>query len=176
MQSHLKQPGSSVTGGTFSVRCATRHLQAALQSDRAAALLVAVVYDLRELGTFQVHEFVVMPEHFHLLITVRPGTTIESAVQMIKQEFVSRAENQLGLLSPVWQEGFSEARLDGLHSFSEARQYIQSNPVARGLVVDAGQYPFSSANGSFELDPLPLKLRTTPDRGPLRRVMNADIA
>jgi hypothetical protein len=41
-----------------------------LQSDRSAALFVDVLYNYRGQGKFRLHEFVVMPDHFHLLLTV----------------------------------------------------------------------------------------------------------
>jgi putative transposase len=64
--------------------CEKRNL---LQSDRSAELFVRVLYDYRAQGKFRLHEFVVMPDHFPLLLTVLTvdcGMTIERAVQFIK--------------------------------------------------------------------------------------------
>ena len=36
---------------------------------------------------FQLHDFVVMPDHIHLLMTVRRDMTIEKAMQLIKGRF-----------------------------------------------------------------------------------------
>jgi hypothetical protein len=38
----------------------------------------------RREGRFQVHAFVVMPEHIHLLLTPAPNETLEHAIQVIK--------------------------------------------------------------------------------------------
>jgi REP element-mobilizing transposase RayT len=80
-----------------------RHL---LQSGRSAGLFVRVLYDYREQSKFRLHEFVVMPDHFHLLLTVESTVTIERAVQFVKGGFAFRAGRELGFRAPVWQKGF----------------------------------------------------------------------
>src|SRR5271163_2767066 len=88
--------------------CDKRNL---LQSDRSAGLFVRVLYDYRSQGQFRLHEFVVMPDHFHVLLTVECDTTIERAVQFIKGGFAFRAGRELGFSAPIWQKGFSEVRV-----------------------------------------------------------------
>jgi len=38
-------------------------------------------------GKFKIHDFVVMPDHIHLLLTVHGQATIEKAMQLIKGRF-----------------------------------------------------------------------------------------
>jgi putative transposase len=47
-----------------------------------ASLLVEVFYHYREQWKFLLHEFVVMPNHFHLLIA--PAESLERAMQLVK--------------------------------------------------------------------------------------------
>ncbi len=56
-----------------------------LQSNRMAGLLVDVLYHYRREKKYLLHEFVVMPNHFHLLLT--PEITLERALQLIKGAF-----------------------------------------------------------------------------------------
>ena len=44
---------------------------------RAARLLVDVLFHYRRQGKFLLHEFVLMPDHFHVLLT--PAETLERA-------------------------------------------------------------------------------------------------
>jgi len=46
-----------------------------LQSERSASLLIEVLYHYRTLNKYLLHEFVVMPNHLHLLITPADATT-----------------------------------------------------------------------------------------------------
>lgn len=139
-----------------------RHL---LQSDRSAGLFVRVLYDYREQGKFRLHEFVIMPDHFHLLLTVESTVTIERAVQFIKGGFAFRAGRELGFRAPVWQKGFSEVRILDAEAFDRVRKYIRNNPVARQLVGEATEFPYSSAQPGFQLDPAPQGLKPISSAG-----------
>jgi len=144
---------------TFFVTSSAWGKQNLLQSDRAAGLFLRVLYDYRAQSKFRLHDFVVMPDHFHLLLTVESGMTIERAVQFIKGGFSFRAGKELGMKSPIWQKGFSEARISDIEAFLQVRTYIRNNPVARHLVADPGDYLHSSAHPGFELDPVPYGMR-----------------
>jgi putative transposase len=136
--------------------CGKRNL---LQSDRSAGLFVRVLYDYRAQRKFRLHEFVVMPDHFHVLLTVECEMAIERAVQFIKGGFAFRAGRELRFGSPIWQKGFSEVRILDADALLRTREYIRNNPVTRHLAAEATQYPYSSANPGFELDPPPQGLK-----------------
>jgi putative transposase len=118
---------------TFFVTSSTSDKRAILQSERAAELLIDVLYHYRGLGKYQLHEFVIMPDHFHILITVDNEMTIEKAVQLIKGGFAFRAGRELGFHVPVWQKGFSEIRVYERAAFEGMREYIHANPGKRFL-------------------------------------------
>jgi len=126
---------------------------------------VRVLYDYRAQQRFRLHEFVVMPDHFHSLLTVEWDMTIERAVQFIKGGFAFRAGRELGFRAPVWQKGFSEVRILDADAFLRASEYIRNNPVVRRLVAEAAEYPYSSAHPGFELDPAPQGLKPVPEFG-----------
>jgi putative transposase len=144
-----------------------------LQSDRAAALFVQVLYEYRAQGKFRLHEFVVMPDHFHVLITVGSDLTIERAVQFIKGGFAFRAGKEFGFRAPVWQKGFSEVRILDAEAFVRTAVNIKNNPVKRGLVSSQEKFLYSSANPQSELDPMPqgLKPCVVLDHGGMAKAM-----
>jgi putative transposase len=96
-------------------------------------------------GKFTVHDFVVMPNHIHILLTIPGDLSIEKAMQYIKGGFSFRAKKDLGFQGEVWQRGFSDVRIIDEHSFSHHRDYIESNPVRAGLANSAEEYPYASA-------------------------------
>jgi putative transposase len=85
-------------------------------------------------GKFQLHDFVIMPDHVHLLMTVTGDMTIEKAMQLIKGGFSYRLKKEFGYQGEVWQRGFSEVRISEGQSFLQHREYIVQNPVKAGLV------------------------------------------
>ena len=80
-------------------------------------------------------------------------------MQFIKGGFAFRAGREIGLNAPVWQKGFSEVRVLDARAFQRVGEYIRNNPVARHLVAEAAQFPYSSAHAGFELDPAPQGLK-----------------
>jgi putative transposase len=144
---------------TFFVTSSICGKRSLLQSDRAAGLFVLVLRDYLMQGRYRLHEFVVMPDHFHLLVTVDGGMTIERAVQFIKGGFAFKAARELGFHAPVWQKGFSEIRVLDVESFHNFAKYIWNNPVKRGLVERAEEYVYSSARDRALLLEPPQRLK-----------------
>lgn len=144
---------------TFFVTSSIAAKRNLLQSDRSAGLFVRVLYDYRQQGRFCLHEFVVMPDHVHLLLTVECDSTIERAIQLVKGGFAFRAGRELGFRAPVWQKGFSEVRIRDVKAFEQVGRYIRNNPVARHLVHEAVEFPYWSAYPGFQLDPAPRGLK-----------------
>jgi putative transposase len=113
-----------------------------LQSDRNAGLLVDVLRSLVTERKFKLHDFVIMPDHAHILLTVEDDMTIEKAKQLVKGRFSFRLGKEFGFKGEVWQRGFSEDQVLGGASFMKHRIYIANNPVKAGLVDAAEKYPY----------------------------------
>jgi len=113
-----------------------------LQSDRNATLLIDVLRTNVKARKFKVHDFVVMPDHFHALITVGGDLTVERAMQLIKGGFSYRLKREFNYLGEVWQRGFSEVRVEDRQSFLQHREYIAQNPIEAGLASSAEEYPY----------------------------------
>jgi len=113
-----------------------------LQSERNAGLLIDVMRSLVAEHQFKLHDFVVMPDHLHVLLTVGDGMTIEKAMQLIKGRFSRRLTQASGNSGEVWQRGFTEVQVLSRESFLQHRTYIAMNPVKAGLIDSPEQYPF----------------------------------
>ncbi len=127
---------------TFFATTRTHAGRRLLQSDRNATLLIDVLRCSVAERKFQLRDFVVMPDHVHLLITVGGSMSIERAMQFVKGRFSYRLKKELGYLGEVWQPGFSETRADSEEIVAKYRQYIEQNPIEAGLAETAGQYPY----------------------------------
>jgi putative transposase len=113
-----------------------------LQSERNAELLIDVLRSLVVEHAFKLHDFVIMPDHLHLLLTVADEMTVEKAMQLVKGRFSFRVGKELGFKGEVWQRGFSEVQVLGEESFDGHRAYIADNPVKAGLVDAPEAYPY----------------------------------
>jgi putative transposase len=144
---------------TFFITSVTAQRRALFQRVAPADLLVDVFLRYREQGKYLLHDFVIMPDHFHALITPAPEISLERAVQFIKGGFSFRLKSGL----PVWQASFTNHRIRDDMDFERHREYIRMNPVRAGLVQRVEDYPHSSATGKVALDPMPQGLKPSLD-------------
>ena len=127
------------------------------RNERWARLLIEIIYRYRERGIYQLHLFVIMPDHFHAIIT--PATTLERAMQYIKGSFSREAKQKLNWRFPIWQKSFTDHRVRDAEDCDNHIQYIYLNPVRKHLCQKPSEYPYSSAYPGFELDELPPRLK-----------------
>ena len=130
---------------TFFVTSKTISGRALLQTERNAMLLIDVMRSYVAAGHFKIHDFVIMPNHAHLLMTVSGKMSIEKAIGMIKGSFSYRLKKEHGYVGEVWQRGFSEVRADDRRNFLAHRDYIEQNPVKAGFVSKPENFPYCSA-------------------------------
>jgi putative transposase len=131
--------------------------QQLFQSDRMARLFLDALQHYRLQKKYLLHAFVVMPDHFHLLIT--PMETLERALQLIKEGFSYRARKELGFAGEIWQPSYYDRRVRDIEEYLGYREYIQMNPVKKRLVSAAPEYLYSSARPGFDLDDIPQRLK-----------------
>ena len=144
---------------TFFVTSTTAGRRALLQSDRMAQLLVDVLAENRRKKRFLLHEFVIMPNHFHLLLTPAAEVPLEKALQFIKGGFSYRAKREIHFASEIWQASFVNHRIRDAEDYKYHRTYIWENPVRAGLSEGAEQFAWSSASLGEELDAPPPGLK-----------------
>jgi putative transposase len=130
--------------------------------DLWAKLFIDTLYHYRG-QAYLLHEFVVMPDHIHVLIT--PHTSLEKAVQFIKGGFSYRAKKELGSNLEIWQKGFQDHRIRDASDYAAHVTYIHNNPVKEHLGERAQDFPYSSAHPGFELDPVPQGLKPQSSLG-----------
>ena len=118
-------------------------------------LFLQTMYRYRREGRFQLHAFVVMPEHIHLLLTPANDVTLEHSVQLVKGGYSHALGSILGRKREIWQRGFTDHRIRDDPDYVNHRNYIHQNPVERGLVNQPREYRYCSAFPGFKLDPWP---------------------
>ena len=122
------------------------HGTSIIPAERNATLCIDVLRSYVAARKFQVHDFVVMPNHVHLLITVGEDIAVEKAGHMLmKGGFSYRLKKEFGYAGEVWQRGFSDVRIEDRDSFLRHRAYIAQNPVKRGLANSPEEFPFCFA-------------------------------
>lgn len=93
---------------------------------------------------FELHAFVVMPNHVHMLAS--PLLPLPSILRKLKGGTAFQANrllNRTGM--PFWQEESYDHVVRNERSFWRIVRYIEENPMRAGLVNAPDQYSWSSA-------------------------------
>ena len=107
--------------------------------ERWARLMLDVLSHYEKSG-YQLHAFVVMPDHLHLLIT--PFESLEKSVQLVKGGFSFRAKRELNWKGEIWQQGFTDHRIRDEEDWKRHLVYVRTNPIEARLVEDSALYEF----------------------------------
>jgi putative transposase len=127
--------------------------------ERAAKLFLETLFAYRDREIFQLHEFVVMPDHVHLLFTPKATIALERAMQFIKGGYSHRYMKETGSMAEIWERSFTNHRIRDWQDYEKHRRYIHLNPVRAGLCQLPQDYPYSSAHPGFSLDAAPQRLK-----------------
>ena len=122
-------------------------------------LFLQVLEQVRQRYRFVVAEYVVMPEHIHLLIGEPQRGDPSLVMKAVKQGFARRLlarlrrtmdSNQLSLWQVavehgrIWESRFYDFGVFSEHKRVEKLRYIHRNPVKRGLVLEPQDWAWSS--------------------------------
>lgn len=142
---------------TYFITASVAQKKFLFQAPPVAELFIEVLLHYRSGGKYLLHEFVVMPDHFHLLIT--PNETLEKALQLIKGGFSFRVKKELAYGGAVWQTSFYDHRVRDPADYARIRDYIRENPFRARLAGSRREYPYGSASGRWILDEVPQRLK-----------------
>ena len=126
--------------------------------EKIVSLFIEVMLVYKTEKKYLLHEFVVMPDHLHLILTPQ-GITLERAMQLIKGGFSFQLNKNLKTKKDVWQPSFFDRRIRDSLEYQKFKDYIWQNPVKRFLAKTPEEYPYNSAHPSFQLDPVPQGLK-----------------
>ncbi len=144
---------------TFFITTIAHDRRPIFKSEVLAELFLKVLFSYRDADKFQVHEFVLMPDHFHAILTPNALISLEKSVQFIKGGYSYRAKKEANCSLEIWQRSFTEHCIHDSKDYAHHVQYIHGNPMRRHLCTNAEEFPYSSANPRFVLDPPPEYLR-----------------
>lgn len=142
-QSNLRKGRVSLPFGLYFItKCLpSRHTQ--LTSSQRTDVVESLKYH-RSHGEIYLHAFVVMPDHWHGLYSLAGSRSLSETVHRINRRasFPSRQKGS----STQWEEGFFDHKVRENESVVGIVNYIEANPVRKGLAEKACQWEWSSAH------------------------------
>ncbi len=112
--------------------------------------------EARALHQVQVHGYVLMSEHVHLLVTPPSAEALGRLMQAVGRRYVAAFNRRHGRSGTLWEGRYRAAVVDPGAHLMLCLCAIEQNPVRSGLVAEASDWPWSSAphHAGLRRDPL----------------------
>jgi putative transposase len=146
-------------GWTYFVTTKAWQNVSVFQVQETADVVVSKIFEYRDEGNYLLHEFVLMPNHLHIILTPAERASLEKSVQLIKGGSSCAIHKVRGNKMQIWQSGFHESSVRGWADYKRKVDYVRFNPVVAGLVEGPEEWPYGSASGRYQLDAIPQGLK-----------------
>ena len=93
---------------------------------------------------YELHAWVIMPNHVHILLTQRQDISLSEIVHSWKSYTAKKANAILGRQSTIWQREYFDRQIRDERHFRASVNYIHNNPVKAGLCKAPEDWKFSS--------------------------------
>ena len=104
-----------------------------------------------------------MDNHVHLILVPRAADGLRAALAQAHRRYTRHINFREGWRGHLFQSRFASYPMDAAHLLTAIR-YVENNPVAAGLVADAGDWQWSSARSHLAGRLLPDDLLTDMSR------------
>lgn len=91
-----------------------------------------------------VHAYVLMTNHVHLLLTPALAGGVASMMQSIGRSYVRHVNDAYKRTGTLWEGRYKASLIDSERYLMSCYRYIELNPVRGGMVERAEDYPWSS--------------------------------
>jgi REP element-mobilizing transposase RayT len=113
------------------------------QAEIGEMVVEALRYREQSMHHFELHSYVVMPNHVHVLLT--PLVPISKLMHSLKRYTAREGNRILGLTNrPFWQDESYDRLVRDRREFDRIKRYIEMNPVNAGLVSKPEEFRWSS--------------------------------
>ena len=92
----------------------------------------------------EVHSWVMMTNHVHLLCTPRVAGGVSKMMQSLGRSYVQYFNFEYRRSGTLWEGRFKSCLIQGERYLLELYKYIELNPVRAEMVADPGDYKWSS--------------------------------
>ena len=118
--------------------------QACFTSLKDHAAYVAWLEEYVQKYDVELHAWVLMTNHVHLLCTPRHKGGVSRMMQSLGRRYVHYFNNEHSRTGTLWEGRFKSCLIQEEHYLLEVYRYIELNPVRAGVVYDPGDYRWSS--------------------------------
>lgn len=130
--------------------------QAVFFSDLDRQHLLTILGEVSAQCSVAIHAYVLMDNHFHLLMTPPAAQALSRMMQALGRRYVGWFNARHQRTGTLWEGRFRAGLIEGERHMLACMRYIELNPVRAGLCAEPAQWPWSSAAHHVGLTRQPL--------------------
>ncbi|MCM2327033.1 MAG: transposase [Lysobacter sp.] len=115
-----------------------------LNSDLDRNVFLKYLREAMEGTDFQLHAFVLMGNHVHLLATTHVTGTASKVMHYLGMQYARYFNHHCDRTGPLFQGRYWASLIESQQYFFQAMRYIELNPVRAGMVDAPEKFPWSS--------------------------------
>lgn len=119
--------------------------QAIFYSDLDRQQMLAMLAEVSTQYSVAIHAYVLMDNHFHLLLTPPAADALSRMMQALGRRYVGWFNARHQRSGTLWEGRFRAGLIEGERHLLACMRYIELNPVRAGLCAEPAQWPWSSA-------------------------------
>ncbi|MBW4027763.1 MAG: hypothetical protein HIU93_10205 [Acidobacteria bacterium] len=127
------------------ITCTSFERQPRLGLEKHRDVFARLLEEVRVKFRFGIVGYVVMPDHFRLLMREPEIDTAANSVEMIEQRYRRRYNNSARSVEQVWEKRHSDEHVFGVEMIAARLASMHQEPVRAGLVETATDWKWSSA-------------------------------
>jgi len=127
------------------VTCGCFLKQPKLGLDKHRNVFARLLEELRVKFRFGIVGYVVMPDHFRLLMGEPAVDTAANSIEMLRQRYQRRYNASARSTEQVWESRYSDVHVFGAEKIRAQLELMHQEPVKAGLVESATDWEWSSA-------------------------------
>jgi len=140
-----------VEGATYHVTSRTNAKVMAFSEKLGRKIMLLMLSEAKEKYGFVLHNFCIMPNHIHLLITPEAGTNLSNILHWVKLTSSKSWNRTYNSSDHLWGGRFFSRVIKDPDDYLAVSEYIDQNPIKAGLVSNADEWDacgaYYTANG-----------------------------
>lgn len=133
-------------GARYHVSVRVNNRELLLKSCVAKLIFVAVLKKAKQKYKFSVENYVIMGNHFHMIINPQKDESLSRIMQWFLSVFARVYNKRFGRSGHFWGERFFSRIINSFSDYLNTFDYIDRNPIVAGLVTSIYEWKFSGVH------------------------------
>lgn len=136
----LRRGRASIGDQIYLVTTVTRGRARLFEDLHLGRIVARTLYSEPTVARATTLAYVVMPDHLHWLLQLRPGSNLGDVVRFVKGRCAFQINRATGTGGQLWQPSFYDHALRKEEDLQNVARYVVCNPLRAGLVRRINDY------------------------------------